>query len=72
PGTSANQLLDQLAAGRALQFRLTLPEGGTLWDFVRNAERQLGIGSDRMWPVLRDSLLRAEFGITAPTVEGWL
>lgn len=72
PGTAANELLDQLAAGRALQFRLTLPEGGTLWDFVRNAERQLGMAPEQVWPVLRDSALRAEFGITAPTVEGWL
>jgi UPF0755 protein len=72
PGSTAGELLDHLARGEAIQLRLTLPEGGTLWDLARNAEAQLGIPADSIWAVARDSALRAEFGIRAPTVEGWL
>ena len=72
PGTSAGDILAQLAEGDAVRFTLTLPEGGTLWDFARNAERQLEIPRDSIWAAARDSALREEFGIPGATVEGWL
>ncbi len=72
PGATAAELLDQLRRGDELRFRLTLPEGATIWDFARNAERQLGIPADTILALTRDPGLRREFGIDAPTVEGWL
>lgn len=72
PGSSHGAILDRLAAGDALRFNLTLPEGGTLWDFARNAERQLGLSADSIWAAARDSAVRAEFDIPGATVEGWL
>lgn len=72
PGQSPAELLDQLRRGDEVRFRMTLPEGGTVWDFARAAERQLGIPADTMLALVRDAALREEFGIDAPTVEGWL
>ncbi len=72
PGASAGELLDQLVDADALQLRVTLPEGGTIWDLARNVESSLGIPADSVLAAARDSALRAEFGIDAPSVEGWL
>lgn len=72
PGMSNGEILERLAAGDAVRLNLTLPEGGTLWDLARNAERQLDVPRDSIWAAARDSALRAEFGIPGATVEGWL
>lgn len=72
PGSTAAELLDQLRRGDEVRFRVTLPEGGTVWDFARAAERGLNIPADTILALVRDPGLRQEFGIEAPTVEGWL
>ena len=72
PGASAGELLDQLVNSESMELRVTLPEGGTIWDLARSAESSLGMPADSILAAARDSALRAEFGITAPTVEGWL
>jgi UPF0755 protein len=73
PGSSANELLDRLTdRDAAVQYRVTLPEGGTIWDLARNVQASLGIPSDTILAIARDSALRAEFGIASPSVEGWL
>jgi UPF0755 protein len=72
PGTPTGEILDRLAAGDAIRLSLTLPEGATLWDLARNAERQLQLPRDSIWAAARDSALRAEFGIPGESVEGWL
>jgi UPF0755 protein len=72
PGEPAGALLDRLARGDEVRRRLTLPEGGTIWDLARSAERQLGIPADSIHRWARDTELRREFGVTAATVEGWL
>jgi UPF0755 protein len=72
PGDAAGVLLDRLASGDEVRRRVTLPEGGTIWDLARNAERQLGIPADSIHAWARDPGLRREFGIAAPSVEGWL
>ncbi len=72
PGAGNAAILAQLAAGRSVRLTVTLPEGGTLWDLARNVERQLGIPRDSTWAAARDSVLRGEFDIPGPTVEGWL
>jgi UPF0755 protein len=72
PGASAGELLDQLVSSKAVELRVTLPEGGTIWDLARNVETAIDIPADSILAAARDSGLRAEFGITAPSVEGWL
>lgn len=72
PGSGEGAILDLLARGAAVRLRVTLPEGGTVWDLARNAERNLGIPREATLAATRDSGLRAEFGIPGPTVEGWL
>lgn len=72
PGDNAATILELLSSGKEVRLRVTLPEGGTLWDLARNVERALGIPADSLLAAARDPELRREFGITAPTVEGWL
>jgi UPF0755 protein len=72
PGAPQGEILSRLAAGDAVRFSVTLPEGATLWDLARNAERQVGIAPEAIWTAARDSALLAEYGIPGSTVEGWL
>lgn len=71
-GTDAGALLDQLRRGDAVRFRVTLPEGGTIYDLARSAETHLGIPRDSMLAAARDPALRARFNTSGPSVEGWL
>jgi len=72
PGAGEGPILDQLAAGKSIRLQVTLPEGGTIWELARNAERQLGIPRDSTLAAERDSTLLREFGISGQSVEGWL
>lgn len=72
PGASITSILGKLRSGDALQFRVTLPEGGTLFDLGRNTAAQLGIPSQALLDAASDSSLRVQYQITAPSVEGWL
>lgn len=72
PGASITTILRKLRAGEALQFRVTLPEGSTLFDLARNAEAQLGISRAALLDAANDSALRTQYEINAPSVEGWL
>lgn len=72
PGSSTAALLDRLANGDAVRFKITLPEGATLFDLARRAESVLAIPADTLLRAARDSALRREFGIPGATVEGWL
>ncbi|MEI2720487.1 MAG: endolytic transglycosylase MltG [Gemmatimonadales bacterium] len=72
PGNSTAAILDRLARGDAVQFKITLPEGATLFDLARRTESVLAIPADTLLRVARDSALRREFGIPGATVEGWL
>lgn len=71
-GTSTGALLDQLRRGDAVRFRVTLPEGGTIYDLARAAEKQLGIPRDSLLAAARDPALRSRLQISGPSVEGWL
>ncbi len=71
-GTSTGELLDQLRRGDAVRFRVTLPEGGTIYDLARSAEARLGIPRDSVLAAARDTSLRNRFGTSGPSVEGWL
>jgi peptidoglycan lytic transglycosylase G len=72
PGESDARILRALRRGESVRFRLTLPEDGTLFDLGRAAQSELGIPSDSLLRAAADSALRARYGISAPTVEGWL
>ena len=72
PGTPVGTLLDQLSRGDAVRLRVTLPEGGTIFDLARSAETRLGIPRDSVLKAARDPAIRTAFGIDAPSVEGWL
>lgn len=71
-GTSTGDLLDQLRRGDALRFRVTLPEGGTIYDLARSAEARIGIPRDSLLAAARDPALRNRFRTAGPSVEGWL
>ena len=71
-GASITAILRTLRTGDDLHFRVTLPEGGTLFDLARNAESQLSIPSQTLLDAASDSALRARYDISAPSVEGWL
>ncbi len=72
PGASIATILGMLRDGKTLHFRVTLPEGGTLFDLARNAEAELGISRAALLEAAKDSALRARYDINAPSVEGWL
>ncbi len=72
PGQSDHDILHALHTGAAIQFRITLPEDGTLFDLAHAARTTLGIPVDSMLAAARDSAVRRTFGITTPSVEGWL
>ncbi len=72
PGASHQSILDRLARGDALVTSVTLPEGGTLWDFVRRASQRLGLNPDSIWTALRDPELLASYQIAGTSAEGWL
>lgn len=72
PGASITTILRALRSGDALRFRVTLPEGGTLFDLARSAEAQLGIPRQALLDAADDSTLRTRYDITSPSVEGWL
>jgi UPF0755 protein len=72
PGSSVSEILGRLVAGDAVKFKMTLPEGATIFDLARRAESVMGIPTDSILLLARDSALRKEYGIPGATVEGWL
>ncbi len=72
PGASDHDILRALNSGASIRFRVTLPEDGTLFDLAHAANTALGIPADSLLAAARDSAIRRRFGITTPTVEGWL
>ncbi len=72
PGTTQGELLRRLRDGDALHFRVTLPEGGTIYDLARSADTRLGVPREAIMRAARDPELRRRHGIPGPSVEGWL
>lgn len=72
PGSSVDAILDRLAAGDAVTFRVTLPEGATIWDLARRTEASLGVPAESVLAATRDTALLRSFDITAASAEGWL
>jgi len=71
-GTSIATVLRALKSGSALQFRITLPVGGTLFDLARNAQERLSIPRESILVAARDSALLRRLGVPGPSAEGWL
>ncbi len=71
-GTGIGGILDMLTRGEALAFRLTLPEGATIFDLARTTEARLGIPAESLLAAARDPALLQRAGISGPSVEGWL
>lgn len=72
PGTSIDLILDRLARGDALRFKVTLPEGATIWDLARRTEASLGVPAESVLAATRDTALLRSFDISAASAEGWL
>jgi UPF0755 protein len=72
PGQPLTEILAALERGDELTKKVTLPEGGTLWDLARVVEAALGIPADSVWVAARDAGIRSGFGIPGETIEGWL
>lgn len=72
PGEAHHAILDRLARGDALTIGVTLPEGATLWDFVRRTNQRLGLPADSIWAALRDTSVLRQYKIPGRSAEGWL
>ncbi len=71
-GSSVDAILDRLAAGDAVTFRVTLPEGATIYDLARRTAASLGVPADSVLAAARDTALLKSFDIDAQSAEGWL
>jgi UPF0755 protein len=71
-GTGAWKLLTLLASGRVATTRFTAPEGLSLVEMASLASARLDIPAESVLAAGRDPALRREFGVEAPTLEGYL
>ena len=71
-GLSPLDLLKILAAGTEKTTRFTVPEGFTVFDIAETAESTLGIPADSIKTAAADPALLREFGVEAPSLEGFL
>jgi UPF0755 protein len=72
PGTGVDDILDRLARGDALRFKVTLPEGATIWELARRTAASLGVPADSVLAAARDTALLRRHGVTTASAEGWL
>lgn len=71
-GAPPGYLLDLLTSGRGVLARLTVPEGLTLEEVAALTQARLGIPGHTVLAAARDTALLREFGVPAPTFEGFL
>ena len=72
PGSSWNELLEDLRRGRGLVHQLTIPEGWNLLDIVPALAQALEVPEDSVQAAVRDPVLRQRLDIPTPTLEGYL
>jgi UPF0755 protein len=72
PALTPLQLLRDLAEGRVVQLRLTIPEGFTLRQIARAVEEAGLASADHFIGAAEDAALAKERGIPADTLEGYL
>ena len=71
-GAGSFSALRILARGNAVEVRFTVPEGTSLLDIAARAASELRIDRDSFLAAARDTALLREFGIPAPSFEGFL
>lgn len=71
-GAGALAALREIASGKAVLVRFTVPEGLTLLEIAEAAERDLGIPRGDVLEAARDTALLREFEVPAATFEGFL
>ncbi len=69
---SWEQLLDALRAGRGIVHAVTIPEGYTLAQIGPLLEDALDFPDDSFAVAVRDTALRHQLDVPAPTLEGYL
>jgi UPF0755 protein len=72
PGQSWGDVLDALIDGRGLVLTVTIPEGFDLRQIAPRLARVLDVPEDSVRAAVRDSAWRAERGVPAATLEGYL
>jgi len=68
----ASQVLTLLTSGGGVLTRLTIPEGLTVAEVAALAQQQLAIPAESILVAARDTALLREFGVDAPSFEGFL
>jgi UPF0755 protein len=71
-GARPRHVLQLLTSGGGVLTRITVPEGLTLVEVAALAQDRLAIPADSFLAATRDPALRQEFGVTAPSLEGFL
>ncbi len=71
-GAPAWWILRTLETGRSVLTRITVPEGVTIAELAELAEAQLGIPADSLLQAARDTGLLRQYGVSAPSFEGFL
>ena len=71
-GTGSLGALRALASGRASLVHLTVPEGFTLLDIADLVQNEIKVDRDSFLTAAHDPELLQEFGVPAPSFEGFL
>jgi len=66
------RLLRILRSGRVSSIRVTIPEGLTCRQIAGKLHREIALDSARFMAVVRDSALLRQYGLQAPSLEGFL
>lgn len=71
-GARTGDILRILSSGRSAATRFTVPEGLTLVEVADLAQERLAIPAESVLAAARDTALRREMGVDAPSLEGFL
>ncbi len=71
-GSSSREVLEKLVRGKVKLIRFQTPEGLMLTELADLVQSRLGIPRDSFRAAARDSTLRDQLAIDAPTLEGYL
>jgi UPF0755 protein len=71
-GTGWATILDDLVAGRVLNYRVVVPEGFDIADIAPRIAEVSGASPDSITSLLMDSAYAESLGVPGPTLEGYL
>lgn len=72
PGSTPGEIIRLLAEGPMDRNEITVPEGLTLWETAGIFQRQAGVDSAAFVAAATDRQVAARFGVSRPTLEGYL